>query len=263
MTLAEVLAKCQQQMRFSPLTDNADLVNWLNQAIRRFGVRSKFLDKWMIIPCKANVSRYLLPGDHVVTVGAFYDETRLQNCTSFDAQQVSPKSPVYYYEDEWSDEASQGGVSEFALHQGLQEFWPLQLMRSQNSYGRKTLTVVAAPSIDGTATTFGQSPTGALDGTVTADTVYWPDTAGIPYNITTSAGNLMVFYKAVDMLPETDEDLTVWNDLLASAYTAGTLSLSLSSESDEYDRYRSWLYQFISDSMADTLRNMAINQVVR
>lgn len=263
MTLAEVLAKCQQQMRLSPLIDNTSLVHWLDQAIRRFGIRSKFLDKWMIIPCKANVSRYLLPGDHVTTVAAFYDETRLQDCTSFDAQLVSPTTPVYYHEDEWNDQASQGVVSEFVLHYGFQEFWPLQLMRSQNAYGRKTITLVAAPTVDGSATTFGEAVTGTLDGTVTADTVYWADTSGIPYHITTSAGNLMVFYRAFDTIPETASDQIVWNDVLASAYTCGTLSMSLSGEDDEYDRYRSWLYSFLMDSIADSLKNMAINKMIR
>lgn len=263
MTLADVLTKCQQQMRLSPLSDDQSLVNWLNQAIRRFGIRSKFLDKWMIIPCKANVARYLLPGDHITTVAAFYDEVRLQDCTAFDAQQVSPDSPVYYYEDEWSDESSQGLVSEFTLHYGLCEWWPLQLMRSQNAYGRKTITLVAAPLADGTATTFGEAVTGTLDGTVTADTVYWADTSGIPYNVTTSAGNLLLFYKAFDTIPETAADQIVWNDVLASAYTCGTLSMSLSGEDDEYDRYRAWLYSYLMDSMADSLQKMAINKAIR
>lgn len=263
MTLADVLAKCQQQMRLSPLVDDASLVNWLNQAIRRFGVRSKWLDKWLIIPCKADVSRYLLPGDHVTTVAAFYDEVRLQDCTAFDAQLVAPLTPVYYYEDNWSDDSSQGLVSEFVLHYPLQEFWPLQQMKSQNSYGRKTITLVAAPTADGDYTTFGEAVTGTLDGTVTADTVYWPDTSGIPYNITSSTGNLIVFYKAFDQLPEDETDEIVWNDVLASAYTAGTLSMSMADESDEYDRYRSWLYQFLSDSISDSLRNMAINKFIR
>ena len=108
MTLLEVLAKCKQQTRLSPIITDDDLVSWLQQSIRKFAIKSKWLDKWSVIPIKANTAKYLLPGDHVTTVAAFYDETRLEQCTTFDTQFVDPLTPIYYHEDEWEDEGASG-----------------------------------------------------------------------------------------------------------------------------------------------------------
>lgn len=256
MTLADVLDKCQQQVRLSPIISDANLVMWLQQSVRRFAVRSKWLDKWTVIPIKAESAKYLLPGDHVTTVAAFYDETRLQQCTAFDVQFVSPTVPTYYYEDEWSDEASEAGVSEFALHYALEDLWMFQLLRSQNSQGRKTITLFAAPTVDGDG---GSATIGLLDGTLTADTFYWWDTTGIPVTVLSTEDNLTLFYKAFDRLPETATDDVVWNDVLGVLYTMGAVSLAMGTEDDEYDRYRAWLYDFMQSGVADALRGMAIN----
>jgi hypothetical protein len=261
MTLAEVLDRCKQQTRLTPLITDANLVSWLRQAIKKFGVKSKFLDKWMIIPCKADTAKYLLPGDHVITTAAFYDEVRLQQCTAFDAQLVNPTTPLYYYEDEWEDEASQSEPSEFAKHYALMgEFWMLQLMRSQNSYGRKTITLVAAPTEDGEAF---MPITGAIEGTLTADSFYYPDTVGIPVGAWSSAKNILLFYKAFDRMPLEADDNIVWNDVLATCYTAGAVSLAMGTEDDEYDRYRAWLYDFIASGVGDALKGVAINARAR
>ena len=256
MTLLEVLDKCKQQTRLSPIITDDDLVSWLQQSIRKFAIKSKWLDKWTIVPVKANSAKYLLPGDHVTTVAAFYDETRLEQCTVFDTQFVSPLTPLYYYEDEWEDESSEGQVSEFVLHYALEDFWLFQFMRSQNSYGRKTITLLAPPTTDGDG---GAAAVGLLDGTLTAETFHWPVTTGIPVAIMSTGTNLTIFYKAFDQLPETPADTTVWNDVLGVLYSMGAVSLAMGTEDDEYDRYRAWLYDFIQNGVADSLRGMAIN----
>ena len=260
MTLAEVLDRCNQQTRLTPLITDANLVSWLRQAIKRFGVKSKFLDKWLVIPCKADTAKYLLPGDHVVTTAAFYDEVRLQQCTAFDVQSVNPTTPLYYYEDEWQDESSEGVVSEFIYQYAMEEFWMFQLARSQNSYGRKTITLVAAPAEDGEAVA---PVTGTLEGTLTADSFYYPDTVGIPVGAWSSAKNLLLFYKAFDRMPTDPDDDVVWNDALAVCYTAGAVSLAMGTEDDEYDRYRAWLYDFIMNGVGDALKGIAINARAR
>lgn len=257
MTLAEVLDRCKQQTRLSPLITDENLVSWLQQAIKKFGVKSKFLDKWMIIPCKAGVDKYLLPGDHVVTTGVFYDEIRLQQCTAFDSQLVNPTTPLYYYEDEWEDESSQAAQSEFIKQYALMgEFWMFQMARSQSSYARKTLTLVAAPASDGEAV---MPPTGALEGTMTADTFHYPNTVGIPVGAWSNVGNLMVFYKAFDLMPSEPGDDIQWNDVMATCYTSGAVSLAMGTEDDEYDRYRAWLYDFIASGVGDALKGVSIN----
>ena len=256
MTLADVLDRCQQQVRLSPVITDDALVSWLQQSIRKFAIKSRWLDKWTVIPVKAGSAKYLLPGDHTTTVAAFYDETRLQQCTAFDTQFVSPTTPLYYYEDEWEDEASEGGVSEFVLQYALEDLWLFQLMRSQNSHGRKTITLLAAPVTDGDG---GSAAVGLLDGTLTADTFYWPDTAGIPVAVMSTGTNLTLFYKAFDRLPETASDNAVWNDALGILYSMGAISLAMGTEDDEYDRYRAWLYDFMQSGVADALKGMAIN----
>ena len=261
MTLSEVLDRCKQQTRLTPLITDANIVSWLRQAIKKFGVKSKFLDKWMIIPCKAGTAKYLLPGDHAITTGVFYDEVRLQQCTAFDVQLVNPDTPLYYYEDEWEDESSQAEQSEFIKQYALMgDFWMLQLARSQNSYARKTLTLVAAPTADGEAI---MPPTGCIEGTMTADTFYYPNTVGIPVGAWSSAKNILLFYKAFDRMPTDAADDVVWNDALAVCYTAGAVSLAMGTEDDEYDRYRAWLYDFIMNGVGDALKGVAINARAR
>lgn len=256
MTLTEVIDKCFQQVRLSPIITDAEMTNWLQQSVRKFGIRSKWLDKWLIIPIKANAAKYLLPGDHITTVAAFYDEVRLEQCTVFDTQFVAPLTPLYYHEDEWEDEASESGVAEWVYQYALVDLWQFQLMRMQNTHGRKTITLVAAPAADGSG---GQTAIGQWSGTVTTETFYWPDTSGIPVMVADSKGNLMVFYKAYDRIPETPQDDVVWNDVLGITYAMGAIALAMGTEDDEYDRYRAWLYDFMQNGIADALRGIGIS----
>ena len=105
----------------------------------------------------------------------------------------------------------------------------------------------------------GAAAVGLLDGTLTAETFHWPVTTGIPVAIMSTGTNLTIFYKAFDQLPETPADTPVWNDVLGVLYSMGAVSLAMGTEDDEYDRYRAWLYDFIQNGVADSLRGMAIN----
>lgn len=99
---------------------------------------------------------------------------------------------------------------------------------------------------------------------VAVGTVYSPDDeAGVVYAVDVTTGNLLLFYKKIDPLPYSVTDSARWNDGFDLPYTASALALALSAEDDEYDRYRAWIYEFISNSVADSLRNMAINKNVR
>jgi hypothetical protein len=157
-------------------------------------------------------------------VAAFYDETRLEQCTTFDTQFVSPVIPTYYHEDEWEDEASEGAVSEFVLHYALESLWLFQFMRSQNTHGRKTITLVAVPTVDGDGSV---ATLGMVSGTLSAATIYWPTTAGLPVAAMSTETNLTLFYKAFDLLPEDPADAIVWNDVLGILYSMRMMSTTV------------------------------------
>lgn len=257
MNFLTILDNISEQLRLSPISTSDNIVQWFVQAIKNACIKSRFLEKFTIIPCKANVPRYFLPGDHIATIGALFDGAHISKTNAADIEFVSPTVPTYYYEDEWEDEASENKVSEFATHYALNELWPLQLMRSQQSAGTKTITLVAAPTEDGIA---ASSPlVGVLDGTLSGDLV-WMQTTGMVIAAVASEGNLMVFYKYIDTLPIDDEDEIIYNDLMGIIYATGTLSLALSTEDDEYDRYRSWLYGNIADSVSGILGGIAVNR---
>lgn len=164
--LSTVIGMCRQQLRYSPTISDADVVRWLETGIRRFCLRARWLDGIIIIPMKANVATYLLPGDHIATTSAYYDEVRLQRCTAFDSQLVNPDFPIYYHEDDWQDEASTAVPMEFAIQVYWEHFWALQQMHGQNTLGRRTITLVAAPTEDGEHSLVGSPVVGMLEGTV-------------------------------------------------------------------------------------------------
>lgn len=258
MTLTELVDRIQEQLRLTPISSETDIIRWLQQAIRRFGIRSAWLDAFTVIPVKSGAARYLLPADHVATTAVYYNGNKLQKCTVSDAELVSPSGPVYYHEDDWQDEASEAQAGEFALHWGLNEFWLLQLMRSQLSLGRKTLTLVAAPTVDGSAVS--EPLVGGMDGTTTSETFWTAVSPGGAYTTLDTSGNLALFYKRFDALPQSVTDDLSWKDIPAILYGCGALSMALSTEDDECDRYRSWLYSYIGDSVSQSLRGMAINR---
>lgn len=258
MNFLAILDNISTQLRLSPISTSDNIVQWFTQSIKSACIKSRFLEKFTIIPAKSGVSKYLLPGDHVATTGALFDGAHISRINSNDIEFVAPTTPTYYYEDEWEDEASDNVVSEFATHYTLNELWPLQLMRSQPSAGSKTVTLLSAPTADGTA---APSPiVGILDGTVSTTDLVWMQTYGLVNSVVSSAGNLLLFYKYIDTLPIDDETDIVYNDLMSIIYSMGTLGLALSTEDDEYDRYRSWLYGNISDSMTTMLASIGVNR---
>jgi hypothetical protein len=260
MMLLDMLSNISEQLRLSPISTSANIVQWLTQAIKSTCIKSRFLEKFCIVPAKANVQRYLLPGDHIATTGMLFDGSSLGRINVVDADFVSPTTPTYYYEDEWNDEASEAGVAEFATHYTLNELWPLQLMRSQPSAGAKTFTLVCAPTVDGTA---AASPiVGILDGTVDSTTLVWDQTAGMVISVLSTELNTLIFYKYIDVLPVDAETDIEYSDLLGILYSAGTLGLALSTEDDEYDRYRSWLYEYVATSISGLLGTMAVNRSI-
>ena len=261
MMFLDMLANIQEQLRISPISTSDNIVQWMTQAIKNTCIKSRFLEKFAIIPCKANVARYLLPGDHIATTGAMFDGANLNRINASEVEFVSPTIPTYYYEDEWEDEASEAKVSEFATHYTLNELWPLQLMRSQPSAGAKTITLVSAPTADGTAVA---SPiVGILDGTVDSTALIWMNPLGLAISVLSTVGNLLVFYKFIDVLPIDAITDIEYSDLMGLLYNAGTLGLALSTEDDEYDRYRSWLYDFIANSVSTQLASIATNRSIR
>lgn len=260
MMLLDMLNNISEQLRLSPISTSANIVQWMTQSVKSACIKSRFLEKFTIIPAKANVARYMLPADHIATTGAIFDGTSISRTNAYDIEFVTPTTPTYYYEDEWEDEASEARASEFATHYALNELWPLQLMRSQQSAGSKTVTLVSEPTADGTAVS---SPiVGILDGTVDVTTLVWTDTAGLVVSILSTDGNLLLFYKHIDALPVDAVTDIEYNDLMGLIYNAGTLSLALSTEDDEYDRYRSWLYDFIATSIATLLGSIAVNRSI-
>lgn len=258
MMLLDMLDSVSEQLRISPISTSANVVQWMTQAIKSVCVKSKFLEKFAIIPAKAGIEKYLLPADHIATTGALFDGTSIYRINASDLEFITPTTPTFYYEDEWEDEASDAGVSEFATHYTLNELWPLQLMRSQPSAGAKTITLVSAPTVDGTA---AASPiVGILDGTVDSTSLIWSYTTGLVVSVLSTEKNLLVFYKHVDTLPIDAVTDIEYNDMLGIIYNAGTLGLALSTEDDEYDRYRSWLYEYIASSAATLLSSIAVNR---
>lgn len=258
MQLLTMLANISEQLRLSPISTSTNVVQWLTQAIKNVAIKSRFLEKFTIIPAKSGVARYFLPADHLFTLGAMFDGNAIAKCNASDVEFVSPATPKFYYEDEWEDEASEAVVSDFATHYTLNELWPLQLMRSQQSAGSKTVTLVSAPTADGTAVS---SPiAGVLDGTVDTTEMIWSQTSGLVVAVLTTAGNLLLFYKYIDTLPIDTVTDVQYNDLLGVLYNMGTLGLALSTEDDEYDRYRSWLYDHIASSVSDLLATVSINR---
>lgn len=258
MMLTTMLTNISSQLRISPISTSANIVQWLTQSIKDVCTRAKFLETFTIIPAKASVSRYFLPGDHLATTGVMFDGANVSRINVFDVEFVSPTVPTFYYEDEWEDEASENKVCEFATHYTLNELWPLQLMRSQQSAGTKSMTLVSAPTADGVA---ASSPiVGMLDGTVDDGDLVWRDTAGVIVSALSSEKNIMLFYKYMDVLPVDPYTDVSYNDLLALLYNSGTLGLALSTEDDEYDRYRSYIYTFIMTSVADMLGSISINR---
>jgi len=259
--LATILDMCQLQLRETPIVSTDDIIRWLETGVRRFCLRARWLDGLVIIPAKANCAIYLLPGNHIATTSVYYNETKLQRCNNVDAQLVSPTGPVYYYEDDWQDEASQAAPAEFAIQISLEPLWALQQMHAQNTLGRRTVTFVAAPTVDGNVSGCGSPTIGMLEGQVTSvDLLYWPDGDGIVYALDTTEYNFLVFYKAIDVLPYSATDTINWSDGFDMVYSAAALNLALGTEDDEYDRYRAWIYGNISDSVAAMLNSMSINR---
>ena len=258
-------SRVRTQLRESPLISAADTSLWLSQAIEDFSNKAQWLEDWNIIPCKANVAPYFLPINHQVTILAYYDEVRLYPCTELEAQLVSPGTPIYYYEDEWSDQASHHLSTEFVIHYALQtDLWMIQQAHAQNYQGRKTITLVDVPTADGTVSKYGDAAVGVLDGSITDTTIRWTDRmTGLPVSIVPTTGNLLVFFKCTDETPNNSDDTIYWNDALAVAYTAGACSYGLVTEDDEYDRYRSWVYNNMADAIANSLRSMSINPGIR
>lgn len=279
MNFLTILANISEQLRLSPISTSDNIVQWFTQAVKSGCIKSKFLEKFTIIPAKANVAKYLLPADHIATIGAMFDGSHISKINASEVEFVAPTTPLYYYEDEWEDEASDAVASEFATHYALNEFWPLQLMRSQPSAGAKTVTLLAAPTADGVC---ASSPiAGVLFGSIYtspyfvpgyfgsgyfvngSDDLIWMNTSGIVTSIVSSEGNLLLFYKYIDTLPVDSETDITYNDLMALVYSTGTLSLALSTEDDEYDRYRSWLYGNIADSITGMMAGIAVNARIR
>lgn len=255
MNWVTVLGRLQQQTRQSPIVSDSDLLAWMQQAIRVFDNRAQWLEGWHVLPVKASVASYLLPENHLTTVGAWFQGIRVQVCTAWDAQQVSPAAGVYYYEDNWADWASDAAQGEFALHHLLLgELWPLQLCRAQSSHGRKTLTLVSAPTADGTYTSSTSVPA------TVATTLQTYDQYLLAYTLLPESTNLLVLYKQRGQLPASTTDTVSWSDGLVCGYMARALSYALGTEDDEYDRYRSWMYGFVADQMAGVLKGMAINR---
>jgi hypothetical protein len=264
MTLDEMLDRMQTQLRLSPIISTDHLLDMLQQSVQHFCQASQVLERWIVIPVKSGVTQYWLPADHQATIGVYYDEQLLPWCTQYDAQLVSPTNPTYYYEDEWSDDAStylsSSFLTQYVMMSELILHW---LCREQPSKGRKVLTLVGTPSADGDYNHGGAPPSGIVDGETYDSTVVWGSSLGAAVAAYSTNGNLMVFYKYRDAIPTDATDDITWHDALATGYMAGALSLAMSTETDEYDRYRSWLYRQISDILAGSMRGLAINRRLR
>lgn len=264
MTLADMLNRMQTQLRFSPIISSTQMLDALQQAIQRFCLAAQALERWMIIPVKAGCAQYWLPANHQATIGAYYDEGLLQWCTQYDAQLVSPDTPVYYYEDEWSDDASTYTSTAFLTQYAILSDMILQwLCREQTSKGRKTITLVGTPIVDGDYNIGGTPPIGIVFGGTYDPTVVWGAALGGSVAAYSSGGNLVIFYKYRDDVPNAVTDTLTWHDALATGYMCGALALCLDTEADEYDRYRSWLYGQISEALASSMRGLAINRRLR
>lgn len=279
MNLATILSRMAIQQRLTPIATDPERLVWLQRSIQRFSARTLWLDRWTVILAKSGVAQYWLPVDHLVTTLAYYNGQRLQMCTSFDTELVAPSTPVYYHEDEWSDDASKSLSTAFMTHYALMSDMILQwLARAQASQGRKTITLVAAPTADGSYNVGTPAATGV---TVTQpDIRYLPDlqwhagswyvpewydtgdALGTTWTANTT-NNIWLFYKYSDTLPSSITDDTEWNDALGVAYMCGALEHALLSEDDEYDRFRAWLYGQIASFMSATLRGMVINRRLR
>jgi len=250
-----------------------DLRLLLKQAVRQVSVDGKFIEDWFIILCKKNVSRYFLPQNHLITTSVFYDKRCLMPVLGHEVPLLSADSPLYYTEDDWQDEASNASPSEFVIHMALNDFWPLQLMRSQSGFGRKVITTLRAPLQDGeippsapilgmidywafSESTYG---VGCLygDGHIygkDSPVQHWPYQTGAFYQMPTTDGNLTVFCRVADEEPVADS--VTYNDMLSVLYLGKTLSLALSSEDDESDQVRSLIYEEIARAGTEMLRSL-------
>jgi hypothetical protein len=264
MTLAEVLNRIQTQLRLTPIISEDQVIDMLQQSVQRFCLGAQVLERWTIIPIKEGAAQYWLPANHQSTISVYYDGDQLQRCNQYDAQLVSPTEPVYYYEDEWSDDASEylstAFLTQYALMPELMLQW---LAREQSAKGRKTITLVAAPTTDGDYSIGGAPPIGIVWGNTSDPTVVWGSGVGIAVAAYTVTGNLLVIYKYRDQIPSATTDDITWHDGVAVGYMCGALSIALSTETDEYDRYRSWLYGQMSDALAASMRGLAINRRLR
>ena len=255
MNWVAMLGRLEQQTRQSPIIDDTDLLNWTQQGIRVFDARAQWLENWHFLIVKTGCEQVLLPDDHLTTVGVWYNGVRLQRCTAFDAQLVSPTGPVYYHEDNWSDWASGAGRGEFATHYELMgEFWPLQLGRAQSTHGRKTLTLIGTPTSTGTYSETTTAPT------ISATSLQSYDLYVLSYTLLSTTNNVLIVYKQRGTLPQTVTDTVSWSDGLAIGYMCQALSYALTGEDDEYDRYRAWMYGYLADAIAGTLKGMAISR---
>lgn len=259
-TLSQLITRIHTQLRLTPLISDDDIVGWISRAVDYICTRSVFLVDWTIVVAKDDVERYLLPADHIATMSLHYDGVRMQTCNAFDANLVSVSTPVYFHEDEWQHEASMASENEFIKQYTLNELWPLQMMRSQNTYGRKTFTSVGAPTSDGETTPDGVPVVGALFGTHDDDAIHWPNPLGAPYFIATHNDNFLLIYRFLDRRPESTDDDIEWTELMAALYTLKSCSLALETEDDEYDRYSAWMYNFMTDSLTNMLRTLGITR---
>lgn len=263
MMLPDILSRCQLQMRMTPITTMDQLLMWFKQGVERVCNESQALQRWRIILCKAGAAEYLLPGDHQWTVAVYYDEQRLGRCTAFDAQLVSPGSPMYYHEDNWENFASESlSASMVYQHTLLPDLLLLQQAHSQSDAGRKTLTLVDAPTVDGTHSSIGQAFVGFYDGSLSDDSFQWNPTVGLLFDAAVTDGNIWLWYKYRDILPSTTSDEISYHATLSVLYMCATLELSLVTEDDEYDRYRSWLYGELWRQSASIIKRVATNKGV-
>src|SRR5512140_3249767 len=103
MNLLTMLTNITEQLRISPISTSANIVQWLTQSIKSVCIKSRWLEKFTIVPAKNGVSKYLLPGDHIATTGALFNNIGISKINASDIEFVAPQTPTYYHEDEWED----------------------------------------------------------------------------------------------------------------------------------------------------------------
>ncbi|MCL6456700.1 MAG: hypothetical protein K6T85_01715 [Gorillibacterium sp.] len=237
----------------TPLISAEEIRLLLREAVKQVSIASRFLEDWFIILCKKDTGRYFLPQNHIQTT-AVYLNRRLFPIIEREAILLSVTTPTYYTEDDWQDEASQAGPSEFVIHMSLLSYlWPLQLMRSQRGFGRKVITIISPPTEDGEIPPSAPMA-GMLDGLFElSDDFHWPEYTGVVYQLPSTNKNLVVFCRVLDKEPTFDD--TVYNDALALLYMCKTLSLALAREDDESDNIRSLIYDEVARAGSQLLRN--------